>query len=550
MKKIKSNVILALSLLICVLLFAGCGDPEPEGGGVLDSLEITLPSGAVPTIQVGDTLQLGVAYTPADTTLTGVTWTSSNPYAATIDDTGLVTAVRAGSTTITATSTRKETVSNTQQITVQLVPVPVTGIVFGSAEDPITEMEIDQWGDQVFLNAVVLPTNATNKAVIWGEPSDPTKVEFTSGGFVGRLTGLLPTDPNQPVTISVTTVDGDFTATCAVTVNAFVEITGITLSVNTLEVMEGASETLSATIQPPNATIQTITWESSDTEKATVGETGSSVLVNGLVITDTDPVTITATATKRNGDTVTASCEVTVIPFDGVEVFGWDAEDDPDFIDLPWKGEKTINGITVYNYSRARDTDTSTTPGDTPEEQAINGIIKAVQRNELVKANPDDDDETGFTMTKAGYLLHEQKAPCLQIGSNAWIRTSSTNTLDLTAEDGSPAIEGQFDLSKKCKITVEYSGIATSGGNIFVTILNNSGSLNNTNSPLGNDSGQMQAVIADGFLRTHTRVFDPESWPNYSTIKPYLEKAFFTVRAERAGTIIVVHSVKMEVVED
>jgi len=539
LKKFKSDVILALPLLICVFLLAGCGGSDSDG--VLDSLEITLPEGAVATVQVNGTLQLGVDYTPSDTTLKAITWTSSDDTKATVDDTGLVTGVAVGQVTITAKSTKKPAVVATKEITVQAASIAVTGIVFGTTTNPTTEIELDQWGTTQGLTAVIAPFNATNKTVTW-ESSDPTKVSVTvspTNGLFATLAGLLPTGSN-PVTITVTTDDGGFTASCEVTVNDYVEITGITLSETTLDVTVGASETLTATTNPPNATIQNITWESSNTSRVTVSATGSLVTIDGLVMT-LSPVIVTATATKRDGTTVTATCEVSVVSFNGVEAFGWDAEEDLDFGDLPFEGEKTIGGITVYNFSTNSD---STGPIGAANQDT--GVMKAVQKGELVG---------GFVMEKAGYLLKEDTSPCLEIGSNAYNRTNTTNIFDLVDKDGNPAIAGQFDLSRPCSIKVEYTGIASAGsGTVLIAILNNSGSVNTSNSPLKENSGAFQSVVPDGTMKTYVRTFDPRTFDKngvtFEDVEEYLKEAFFIVRAAVAGTQIVVHSVTIEIAQD
>jgi len=542
MKKLKWGIF----FLILVFLFAGCddgsGNVDNPGDGeveVLDSLEITVPSGASTTLTAGSTLQLGVEYTPANTVWKGVTWGSSNSIVATVSANGLVTTVGPGTTTITAQSSKVTTVSDTLEITV--TPVPVTGVSLNN-----TTLELVQYGSTKNLIATITPNTATNKTVNW-ESSDPAKVSVSTGATttIATLAGLLPTDPGDPVIITVTTDDGDFTETCEVTVTAYIEIDSITLSETTLDVMEGASGTLTATLDPPDATNQTINWTSSDDTKATVSATGSIVTVNGLIVTAT-PVTITATVTKHDGTTtVTATCEVSVIPFDGVEAFGWDAAADPDFNDLPWQGEKTIGNITVYNFSTNSNNDGSVTPGVDDAERTINGVMRAVQQGEVVG---------GFTMEKAGYWLKEDASPCLEIGSNAFTRTTTSNIFQLLNKNGSPAIEGQFDLSRACKITVEYTGITktTTGqdNEVLIAILNNTGSVNTSNSPLQNDSGAFQSIGQVGIMETYTRIFDPTTLSNYASLQQYLEKAFFIVRATKAGTSVVVHSVKIEVLED
>lgn len=64
-------------------------------------------------------------------------------------------------------------------------------------------------GDTIQLTETVLPSNATNKSVTWS--SSNTSVATVSGGLVTAVSA-------GSATITVTTVDGSKTATCAVTV--------------------------------------------------------------------------------------------------------------------------------------------------------------------------------------------------------------------------------------------------------------------------------------------------------------------------------------------
>ena len=68
-------------------------------------------------------------------------------------------------------------------------------------------------GDEQTLKATVYPTNATNKSVGW-KSSDSTVAKVSSSGVV---TALKP----GPATITVTTEDGAYTASCHVTVKQF-----------------------------------------------------------------------------------------------------------------------------------------------------------------------------------------------------------------------------------------------------------------------------------------------------------------------------------------
>ena len=81
-----------------------------------------------------------------------------------------------------------------------------------------------------------------------------------------------------------------------------ISVTGVTINKSTLSLVEGSSETLSATITPENATNKTVLWTSSNTAVATV--------LNGKV-TAKSAGTAVITATTADGG-YTASCTVTV----------------------------------------------------------------------------------------------------------------------------------------------------------------------------------------------------------------------------------------------
>lgn len=144
------------------------------------------------------------------------------------------------------------------------------------------------------LIATITPNNATNKNVQWGS-SDKNIVTVSADGVVTAKT-------QGKAVITVTTEDGNKTATCEVTVtNAVIAVTQVTLNKNELELSEGAEETLTATVIPTDATDKTVTWTSSKMEIATVDATGKVVAVKA------GATTITATSGGQ-----TATCEVTV----------------------------------------------------------------------------------------------------------------------------------------------------------------------------------------------------------------------------------------------
>ena len=163
----------------------------------------------------------------------------------------------------------------------------------------LTSVELTE-GDETTLTATVNPDNATNKNVTW--KSSDSSVATVSGGKVTALKA-------GAATITVTTEDGGKTAVCEVKVNAkvvepeVVPVTGVSLDKTSVELTEGDETTLTATVNPDNATNKNVTWKSSDSSVATV---------SGGKVTALKAGTATITVTTEDGGK-TATCDVKVI---------------------------------------------------------------------------------------------------------------------------------------------------------------------------------------------------------------------------------------------
>ena len=154
------------------------------------------------TVYVGSTETLTVIYTPADANSgKAVAWSSSNESVATVDANGTVTAVAVGQAIITATSTTDASISASCTVTVDVVHP--TGVSLNKSS---LDMQI---GGSETLTATVAPSNASNKSVTWTS-SNPA-VATVNNGTVSALSA-------GTTTITVTTVDGNKTTTCSVTV--------------------------------------------------------------------------------------------------------------------------------------------------------------------------------------------------------------------------------------------------------------------------------------------------------------------------------------------
>jgi len=90
-------------------------------------------------------------------------------------------------------------------------------------------------------------------------------------------------------------------------------VTGVTISPETLSITDATNAQLTATVSPADAPDKTVTWSSSNTDVATVSETG---LVTGVAVGN---ATITVTTTSGSK---TATCSVTVTTSAGTVTHG------------------------------------------------------------------------------------------------------------------------------------------------------------------------------------------------------------------------------------
>ena len=126
--------------------------------------------------------------------------------------------------------------------------VKVSGVSIDKPTLSMTE------GETANLTAIVMPENATNKAVAWKSGNSGVADVDASGKVTAVKAGTSD--------ITVTTADGGKTATCKVTVaSKAVPATGLTLSLSSVAFIEGQTKSINATVTPSNSTDE-VTWPS------------------------------------------------------------------------------------------------------------------------------------------------------------------------------------------------------------------------------------------------------------------------------------------------
>lgn len=159
------------------------------------------------TLTEGESLALQVSFLPADYPNQEVSWTSSAPEVATVEN-GLVKAGQAGEALISAVSAAG-TASASCRISVETngepapEPIPVTDVVLNEHELTLAP------GETFRLKAEVFPSYADNKRVDW--ESDDERIATVEKGLVAAIA-------EGETIIRVTTHDGDFTDECRIRV--------------------------------------------------------------------------------------------------------------------------------------------------------------------------------------------------------------------------------------------------------------------------------------------------------------------------------------------
>lgn len=159
-----------------------------------------------------NTLNLGVNKTrtlvatimPTNATDKTVTWSTSDASVATVSSNGLVSGIAYGTATITATSSNGLTAT----CTVHVVPTPVEGVSLNKTSTTLI-INGSTYGTEQ-LTATITPADAVNKNVTWTS-SNPAVATVSDNGLVTAVA-------KGTTTITVTTEDGGYTASCNVRV--------------------------------------------------------------------------------------------------------------------------------------------------------------------------------------------------------------------------------------------------------------------------------------------------------------------------------------------
>ena len=292
-------LIMAVAMAVSLV---GCG---------VDITSVGLPTDIV--LEKGETQQLNIEYGTDDkaeqekiaeaASKLNLTWSSSDEEVATVDETGLVTAVGAGEADVTV-SVADANISSTTHIKVVILP---TGV-----EAPETlSLELNGEATKA-LGAKMTPEDATDVKLAYLSSDESVATVDESGNVtavgVGECTITTTIVADTTATAEDAGVDSEMLvvpenakAETKVTVGKAIE--SITLDSNEGVLTVGNTHTIKATVFPEDATDKAVTWKSSDESIATVDAEGN--------VTAKDTGNVTIMAVNSDGD-VSSTYELTV----------------------------------------------------------------------------------------------------------------------------------------------------------------------------------------------------------------------------------------------
>lgn len=199
------------------------------------------------TIKEKETAQLSLSYNPSNATNKKVTWKSSNTGVATVNQSGKITAIKPGTTTITVVSNDGGHVA-TSKITVQAISKKVESISLDKKELSIVS------GEEATLKVTINPTYAENKNVTWS--SSDEEIATVENGIVKAL---------KPGTTEIKAIseDGDKEAICKITVTA-PPLKGISFKEESKTIYLGEKVSLKPVLDPTNSILENAKWKSED----------------------------------------------------------------------------------------------------------------------------------------------------------------------------------------------------------------------------------------------------------------------------------------------
>lgn len=243
-------------------------------------------------LEKGAQVQLGIKYIPDNTTQSkSVEWKTSDASVAVVSSTGLVTAKKTGTVTITAVSKADSSIQS--KVTIKILSHITDVTVTGPSGTLYTDTKYK-------FTAKITPDDTTdNKTVIWSVSDSNIAQIATDGTLSFKKAGTVDVIATVKATLSNTVIK-KLTVTG---VKRVINVSSVALDKTTVNLKKGETVKLNATVAPADADNKEVTYTSSNSAVAKVDNTGLvTALSSGEAV---------ITVTTKDGSK-TASCKVAV----------------------------------------------------------------------------------------------------------------------------------------------------------------------------------------------------------------------------------------------
>ena len=243
-------------------------------------------------LEKGAQVQLGIKYIPDNTTQSkSVEWKTSDASVAVVSSTGLVTAKKTGTVTITAVSKADSSIQS--KVTIKVLSHITDVTVTGPSGTLYTDTKYK-------FTAKITPDDTTdNKTLIWSVSDSNIAQIATDGTLSFKKAGTVDVIATVKATPSNTVIK-KLTVTG---VKRVINVSSVALDKTTVNLKKGETVKLNATVAPADADNKEVTYTSSNSAVAKVDNTGLvTALSSGEAV---------ITVTTKDGSK-TASCKVAV----------------------------------------------------------------------------------------------------------------------------------------------------------------------------------------------------------------------------------------------
>lgn len=238
----------------------------------------------------GSTKQLEADIYP-NSAISNVSWTSTNPDVAEVNEYGMVVAKSEGTADIVAKTINNLT--SVSHVSVGDYSIKLKKIYL------TTKYSFLQMGMTKQLYVAVEPKNASNPTITWSS-SDPKVVSVDKNGFIKALS-------IGTAVITAKSSEGNYVDKCTIEVGGFsktIPVTSISLNKSKTTIYVKGTEQITPSYTPSNATYKTVSYYSSDPSVVTVDSNG---LITGI---KEGSAVITV---RTNQDNISVNMNVTVI---------------------------------------------------------------------------------------------------------------------------------------------------------------------------------------------------------------------------------------------